>query len=286
MAYQQKFIQPKEFNYLSTRLREFFLSRGYLEVFPQPYQSIMAACEDPKTIGTFVWQGKNYPLPQTNQMWLEYFLLTNPDIPGVFCFTTSYRNEPFPIEGRHDLIFPMFEFESKGGYEDLLMLMDDLCVFLGFVPEALDIHTDTYDAISTKFSKTILDAEDETMMQKKYGNVVTITDFPHRTHPFWNMKQSGKVNQFNEPLYNKADYIIYGIETFGTAERSCNKQEMYDNFHSISDGEYSGLLFHHFGRERVEQELAEYLALDMFPRFGGGIGMTRLLRALKLNGNL
>lgn len=285
-AYKQQFIAPQEFDYMASKLTSFFQQRNYLQVFPQPYLSIMAACEDPKTIGSFVWDGMNYPLAQTNQMWLEYYLLAHPHINGVFCFTTSYRNEPHPIPGRHDKIFPMFEFEHRGDYTDLLQTLDELCKEFDFVKDTLDIYENTYDELSIKFGKSSLDANDETLMHKKYGNTITITNFPHRTHPFWNMKESGKLNHLGEKLYNKADYILFGIETFGSAERSTNKEEMYNNFHTISDGEYAGLLYHHFGKERVEEELAEYLALPMFPRFGGGIGLTRLLRALKLNGNI
>ena len=57
---------------------------------------------------------------------------------------------------------------------------------------------------------------------------------------------------------------------------------MYSSFHTISNGEYAQLLFNKFGKERVEKELEEYLALDFFPRFGAGIGLTRLERALIL----
>ena len=49
---------------------------------------------------------------------------------------------------------------------------------------------------------------------------------------------------------------------------------------SISDGEYANLLYELFGHERVEKELEEFLSNDFFPRFGGGIGVTRLLSAL------
>ena len=39
-----------------------------------------------------------------------------------------------------------------------------------------------------------------------------------------------------------------------------------------------------FGKERVEKELREFLGMDLLPRCGGGIGMTRFIRALeKLN---
>ena len=56
---------------------------------------------------------------------------------------------------------------------------------------------------------------------------------------------------------------------------------MYKRFHTISNGEYAGLLYRHFGKERVEEELEAYLSLKMTPRFGGGIGLTRLARVFK-----
>ena len=64
-------------------------------------------------------------------MWLEHELLINPNYPGVFCISTSYRNEPNPIPGRHEKIFPMFEFESKGNMNDLIRLESELLAYLG-----------------------------------------------------------------------------------------------------------------------------------------------------------
>ena len=51
-------------------------------------------------------------------------------------------------------------------------------------------------------------------------------------------------------------------------------------FHTISDGMYADLLFKLFGKDRVEKELDEFLSFGFFPRFGGGIGITRLISAL------
>ena len=51
-------------------------------------------------------------------------------------------------------------------------------------------------------------------------------------------------------------------------------------FNTISDGMYADLLFKLFGKESVEKELDEFLSFDFFPRFGGGIGITRLISAL------
>ena len=107
-------IDPVDFHKCVKKLREFFESRGFIEVHTQSRLSILAACEDPTTISTYNYGGQVWPLPQTGQMWLEYELLKNPEAPGFFCLSTSFRNEPNPVPGRHDKIFPMFEFEIKG----------------------------------------------------------------------------------------------------------------------------------------------------------------------------
>ena len=74
---------------------------------------------------------------------------------------------------------------------------------------------------------------------------------------------------------------MYGNETIGSAERSIDPTEMRREFYSISKGKYSGKLFELFGKERVERELEQFLALPFFPRAGGGIGMTRMISAFK-----
>ena len=122
-------INTKDYNSLVQKLREFFLHKGFLEVPVQSRLSILAACEDPFTVEQFKWNNEVWPLPQTGQMWLEYELLNNNDVPGYFCLSTSFRNEPNPIPGRHDKIFPMFEFELKGDMNDLRQLEIQL---LGF----------------------------------------------------------------------------------------------------------------------------------------------------------
>ena len=115
-------IDPHLFSQVVNKMRTFFLEKGFLEVHTQNRLSIMAACEDPKTIASYEYHGQTWPLPQTGQMWLEYELLRNPDVPGYFCVGTSYRNEPNPVPGRHCTIFPMFEFELHGGLENLIQL--------------------------------------------------------------------------------------------------------------------------------------------------------------------
>ena len=81
---------------------------------------------------------------------------------------------------------------------------------------------------------------------------------------------------------NKIDVIMHGIETIGSAERSCDPQAMRDTFYTISGGEYANTLFAQFGKARVEAELEEPKPSHS-SKDGGGIGVTRMIRAMKLS---
>ena len=263
-----KLIEPKKYTKTLDLLRSFFLSRGFLEVHTQNRLSILAACEDPETVATYEYNGEVWPLPQTGQMWLEYELLKNPEVPGFFCLSTSYRQEPNPVEGRHEVIFPMFEFEMHGGVEELEEMEKDLVAHLGI--EFMDSHVKSYEKWAGIFGHKELDHDDEEKIQ-----IGMITKFPEWTSPFWNMAryEDGKTSK-------KIDVILNGMETIGSAERSTDKEQMRETFHTISDGKYAELLFKLFGKERVEKELEEFLSFDFFPRSGGGIGVTRIMDAI------
>jgi aspartyl/asparaginyl-tRNA synthetase len=264
----------KIYNELVQKMRNFFLEKGFIEVPTQSRLSILAACENPHSVKTFEYGGLIWPLPQTGQMWLEHELLMNPEWNGVFCISTSYREEKNPIPGRHELIFPMFEFESKGGMKELIKLEGDLLAYLGFADEMAKV--DYEDMCDEYDDATILEDEHESRMWKEIGPVVSLQHFPRRTNPFWNMK-----NKDGE-IFNKVDVILYGQETIGSAERSCDVDTMKEMFYTIENGGYANKLFELFGKERVEAELEEFLKFDFFPRFGGGIGMTRMARAYEL----
>ena len=283
-----------EYSEAIRKMRDFFQGeKGFIEIPSQSRRSILAACEDPKTISQYIFSGVNWPLPQTGQMWLEKELLNHPTVPGVFCISTSYRNEPDPIPGRHDKIFPMFEFESQGNVDDMINLELELLDFLGFETNGMNSAPPPSQAKKThngpyfiKYDEACmelntgtqhLEAEHETYLQKRLSDIIFLTDFPLRSDPFWNMKQIEGGSHFN-----KVDVLLYGMETIGSAERSCNVNEMRDLFYTISDGQYAKLLFNHFGKLRVERELESYFSLNMFQRFGGGIGLTRICRALRL----
>lgn len=266
-------INPEEYDFTVTQLRAFFRDRAFIEVPVQHRLSILAACEDPRTIGTFNYAGALWPLPQTGQMWLEYELLTKPEAAGFYCVSTSYRNEPDPIAGRHNLIFPMFEFETSGDITRLKRLEEQLLEFLGFGP-AKNYVGDDYQTIAERYGVQELTAQHENHIWNEFGPVFFLMTFPQYTSPFWNMKKIGDYAA-------KIDVILYGVETIGSAERSVNPQEMRYLFHTISGGIYADILHAQFGKERVEEELEKFLSLDFFPRCGGGIGITRMISALK-----
>ncbi len=166
----------------------------------------------------------------------------------------------------------MFEFESRGSFDELRALETELCEYLGFGTQHEFAYKE-YDELAEHYGTDDLTNAHEKQMQNDFSHVTFLQHFPRRTSPFWNMKKIGE-------HANKIDVILYGAETIGSAERSTNPQEMRDLFYTISDGGYAGTLFAAFGRERVEKELNEFLELPFFPRFGGGIGMTRMMQAL------
>jgi len=270
-------INSFDFTNVANKLRGFFFKKNFLEVHTQNRLSILAACEDPSTIATYDFKGMKWPLPQTGQMWLEYELLQNPQYKGVFCLSTSYRQEPNPIPGRHNVIFPMFEFESRGDMNDLMDILADLCVDLGFAKKTKEIMKVDYLDLAKDFGVQELSHKEESEINKRYNrSVVFIKNFPEYTSPFWNMKRCPQGS-----LSKKVDVIIGGMETIGCAEREVDTNIMRDRFHSISDGEYAELLYKHFGKERVTKELDDFLSLPMIQRYGGGIGMTRLIKNYK-----
>lgn len=279
MAFNYMSIEDQQiYNNLIKKLGNFYRDKGFLEVYGQGELSILSACEDPSTVATFTYSGNSWPMRQTNQMFLEEFLLKNPTLPGVFTNTTSYRQEANPIPGRHDLIFPMTEFELQGDLNSLFRFNEDFLINLGF---------DKKEFIYIKYKDLLqylglpenseIKAEHEDLLWTKFKHqVVFLYEFPEYTSPFFNMKRNS-----NDTAV-KLDVLVFGMETIGSAERENDPEVMKFRFNSISNGEYSKLLYSNFGKERVVNELENFVNLPMISRSGGGIGMTRLIRACKM----
>lgn len=271
-------LDPKQFNSVLRAARTFFGDVcGFTEVHTQNRLSILAACEDPKNVARYEYMKQWWPLPQTGQMWLEYELLTKPDTKGFYCVSTSYRSEPDAVAGRHFSIFPMIEFETHGDEADLKRMFRDFCAHMGL--EDQHIGEDEFESVAARWGGEDDDvdhAAEEALYTEEKCPALLLTRFPERANPFWNMARTedGKYAK-------KIDTIMGGQETIGSAERSVDLDQMYSSFYTVENGEYAQLLFKLFGRDRVEQELNDFLCLPMFPRFGGGIVVTRLMQAME-----
>lgn len=283
---QKQIVDTTKFSQVVKKLRSFFEGKGFVEVFAQNRLSILAACEDPDNIATYNYAGQLWPLPQTSQMWLEWELLTRLSTPkeqrpaGYFSVSTSFRNEKNPVPGRHDLIFPMFEFELEGDLNSLISMECELMEYLGY-GDCKNFDIREYEEIAKEYGVEELDHEHEMQLYADKGPVSFITKFPWHTSPFWNMKRVD-----NGEYAQKVDVILSGMETIGSAERSSNTKEMRDTFKTISDGQYAQTIYHKFTKERVDAELDDFLKLPFVARCGGGIGMTRLIRSMEMEGLL
>jgi len=174
------------------------------------------------------------------------------------------QTEPWP--GACNVYHPLLA-------EALVKFQSELLEYLGF-DSPVEVN---YEDVCEEYGGvSILEDEHESRMWKEKGSVISLQNFPRRTNPFWNMLGQGN------GIFNKVDVILYGQETFGSAERSCNVNEMREMFYTIEDGKYSEKLFELFSKERVEEELEEFLKHNFIPRVGCGIGFSRLLRAYKL----
>ena len=171
----------------------------------------------------------------------------------------------------------MFEFEFPGTIVELEKMEKELVEHMGFGNKHSVIDKDYLEwceYFDLYNGEELSHKHEEEMCKRWQGRVCMIKNFPNYTSPFWNMRQNG------DGTAAKIDVIISGQETIGSAERADDPKEMRDQFMSISDGMYADLLFEKFGHERVEKELDDFLGLDMIPRVGGGIGITRLLHAM------
>lgn len=273
------YVNPRDYDFVVNKMREYCRNRGMIEVPVQSRLSILAACEDPGTLSTFNYVGRVWPLPQTGQMWLEYELLKDKDgkeSNGYYSISTSYRNEPEPVPGRHDFIFNMFEFELPGGMDELIEFEKGLLEYLGYGPSE-NYAEGTYAEVCEAYNSKEVGHHEESQLYKDHGPVYFVKGFPEESDPFWNMKRSDGVAQ-------KIDVILSGMETFGSAERSCDTQQMRESFDTITGGTYARTLYSHFTKERVEEEMTNFLNMNFFPRCGGGIGITRLIKSMRKEG--
>ena len=81
----------------------------------------------------------------------------------------------------------MFEFESHGTISELFQFEIDLLKYLGFEN---NFHSYDYNSLSKHYDIKELTSIEENAMEKDFGNIVFINQFPEYTNPFWNMSKN------------------------------------------------------------------------------------------------
>ena len=285
-------VDPKRFTLLTRRLRSFFEKKGFLEVHTQDRLSLLTTCDEPSTISLHSCQGQAWPLPQTGQIWLERELLGRPGgAPGYFSISTSYRNAYDPVPGCDDQVFPVFEFEFRGGFEALVALEKELLAFLGFGAKERHAEVD-YVRAALDSGQTRLDHVREALLGEEHGTVVLLKDFPVSATTLWNVALGprscfrGALRPKAVPVAKKADVLLWGIKVIEGAQRADCPRKARKQFYALGARGHSRALFSHFTRARVQRELEEFLSLSFFERSGGTVRLARLADAMIKSGLL
>lgn len=279
------YVDPRINHRLMMHLRTFFHNKGFIEAYAMSRLSVLMGCENAATVVPVQFGADKYPLPQSSQLSMEYDLLLDARRQGLFTSTTSYRNEPDPVPGRHAYVFKLFETEFTGTVDKLIALESELIHSLGYRPLQNGYSGPKtkhgfpiiyYRDAAQQFKVLELTNEHEKLLGQMYGPVVFLRRFPAITDPFFNMLRLPNGDA------EKLDVLIDGVEVFGSAERSCDPVQMRKDFLSITGGTYAAHLFETFGKERVMRELDDlYLKLNFVPRCGFGLGIGRLILSMQ-----
>lgn len=259
------------YNELAHELRCFFQEKyHYLEI-PSQTKFTLLSCKDPASATLFQQGQHTYPLPQSAQIQLEKALMANPQLPGVFSLSTSYRHDAHALPGRHDKVFPLFEFVTHGHFHDLRKIYKELLTFLGLpTPEYV-----SYADCCRRYGKTYLTPANDIDIQRELGNSVSLEYLTRAANPFWTSQAE------NEATFREMRLILHGLSTFSGAEHHCDSKGLKQAFLNYQQGQYAKTLFAQFGQKRVEEERDDYLMMRLIPRVSGAIGLTRLARAVK-----
>lgn len=268
-------INPLVYHSVVTNLLNFASANKIILSYPTP-GGILDACENPESVVKKVVGGKVIPDTQTGQMGLEslffdYFDLIEQElINGFCCLTQSVRDEKEP-EDRHFHIFPMFEIEIKGDKEKLYELVSALLMSFGF-DKPVRIK---YEDACTELGVSIIGSKEEHELYLRYGNCIALEDFPERSAPFFNMKRENGVAK-------KIDFLLFGVEVIGSAERETDAEIMLEYFFTSNDQRFAAKLVSEFGLIETMKSLFRFLnkVQSKHVRSGFGMGIMRFIEAL------
>ena len=144
------------------RLREFFLSKGFVERYFDNRLSILAACEDPFNVSTYDYVGLRWPHAQMRADVARAQHFDRQQRPWIFL---RHKKQPRRkiSRGRAPLcFFSLFEFEFAGGKEDLISLVKEMLLFLGYPEDGM--QRGTYESKAREYGVKTLENEHEARM--------------------------------------------------------------------------------------------------------------------------
>lgn len=271
-------INPKHYHYIMKKIRQYFDEQGLTECYLSDQPQIISACENIDSISIYEWDGLKFPHQQTSQILMEYCILRDTlGCKGYYNTCNSFRVEKNPVKNRHVQQFALLECESDWNFREMIDFQKGLLRAVGIKPfHGDDFPEITYKDACLKYNVNEIGHSEEIKLCHDLNSpAVFLTHFTLDTNPFWNMQ---KVDDH----VLKVDVIIgkqQPMEVIGSATRSNNVEEMYEMFHTMSNGKYAEVLYNEFGKDRVDAELKEYLSLPFKQRSGMGIGMGRLVFA-------
>jgi asparaginyl-tRNA synthetase len=204
--------------------RNYFASNGFSEVLPPHISKGTGACENVDTLFGVDFFGQKAYLAQTGQLYLEALL---PSLKKVWCVGPSFRAEPV-ADNRHLVEFPLIEMEFEGDFNQLLVNIEEMIIFMiKEVPylEGRNIlikrpfprieYKDAIDILGLEWGTDLKANHEQELIMRNGVTPIFITHFP-KSIKFFNMRE----NDDDPEIVNSADLILpFAGEAVGSAER-------------------------------------------------------------------
>ena len=248
-------MKVKENDDFIKRIRKFFEDRNYIEV-PETVHTITASCEtNPNDMLTCRKNGMINSLPQSNLKWIQHLLHKFNHKGGIFIMGTSYN--------KHS-IYPILDFACYGTFEDLLELLTEFCIYIGFKKDEIIFH-------NPQDVNILKESECEHFKDTKCM-ITTGLDKMYNKY-CWYYKLVDKD-------YKITSIILNGTRVLLGGERHTDITKMMYDIYTLDNGDYIESFYTLFTKKRVDDELFKYTRVNLVTRFGATINLDTLFDAL------
>lgn len=238
-------ISNKQYHYVINCIRLYFIERGLIECCSQEKFPRLSSRDE--------------SFKNTQQFYLEYELLQNASVTGYFCINN--------LNIEHANSTPTVEFVINGNIDVLETFIRDLLVYLGY-HNISKYNIKDYSYITTKLNTPVnyLSNSVKQKIYTKFGAVFLLKNYPFHTTVHWTIK-----NNIINKTYDKLVAILSGHESIISYEISSNKNDMRNQFDSMSYNTYT---------DEVNNELEQYLSQSFTTRSYGKIFTLEIISSM------